>query len=249
MNRTILILLGSLVFSTVAHAVPIQPCPNGKTYADYIAVASCLLGDKAFSNFELRLGPNTGAATIPKANQITVTPLNPALNPGLRFIGNPPFQSPPPPGPPNFYSYRFIYNVRVQAGGASITDASLTMANPTVTADGSVTITELICLGAVFESKGVCAGGAPQVTLSVFDMPSDVKLTDSLNFTHPYRLIGTETLLIADLGTKGSASLDSFTEQFSETAMPAPEPGSFVLVAAGLAMIAVARPRAAKAVG
>ena len=247
MNKTILALLGSFALSTAAHAAPIQPCPGGKTYADYITLTSCLLGDKAFSNFDLRLGPNTGAATIPKANQITVTPLTPALNPGLRFTGNPPFQSPPPPGPPSFYSYRFIYNVRVQAGGASITDASLAMAMPTVTADGSVTINELICLGAVFESKGVCAGGAPMVTLSVFDTPMGVTLSDTTNFAQPYRLIGTETLLTADVGTKGSVSVDSFTEQFSETAVPAPEPGSLVMLAVGLAAFAVAQLGAAKA--
>lgn len=44
MNKTVLALLGGLVLSTAAHAVPIQPCPNGKTYADYITLGSCLLG-------------------------------------------------------------------------------------------------------------------------------------------------------------------------------------------------------------
>ena len=180
MNKTIPALLGSFALSTAAHAAPIQPCPSGKTYADYITLTSCLLGDKAFSNFELRLGPNTGAATIPKANQITVTPLNPALNPGLRITGNPPFQSPPPPGPPSFYSYQFIYNVRVQAGGASIIDASLAMAMPTVTADGSVTINELICLGAVFESKGVHPEGRTP-DLSPFSPQSDIESAVALS--------------------------------------------------------------------
>lgn len=55
MNKTIPALLGSFALSTAAHAAPIQPCPSGKTYADYITLTSCLLGDKAFSNFELRL--------------------------------------------------------------------------------------------------------------------------------------------------------------------------------------------------
>ena len=172
----------------------------------------------------LLLGPNTGAATTPKANQIAVTPLNPALNPGFTFTGTPPFHSPPPPGQPSFFSYRFLYDVRVQAGGVPITDASLAMSIPTVTADGEITINELICLGAVFESKGICANSAPMTELTVSETPMGVKLSASTTFAMPYRLIGTETLLIASLGTKGSASVVSFTEQFSETAARVPEP-------------------------
>ena len=186
----------------------------------------------------LLLGPNTGAATTPKANQIAVTPLNPALNPGFMFTGTPPFHSPPPPGPPSFFSYRFLYDVRVQAGGAPITDASLAMSMPTVTADGEITINELICLGAVFESKGICANSAPMTELTVSETPMGVKLSASTTFAMPYRLIGTETLLIASLGTKGSASVDSFTEQFSEM----PEPSSLALLVAGLALMPF-RPR------
>lgn len=242
MGKTLLAALCGLALATAAHAAPIEACPDGKTYADYIALKACLLGDKAFSGFELRLGPNSGAATTPKANQIAVTPLNPAVNPGLRFTGTPPFHSPLPPGPPGFFSYRFIYDVRVQAGGASITDASLAMSMPTVTADGSITINELICLGAVFESKGICANGAAPTELKVFDTPMGAQLTASTNFAQPYRLVGVETLLVADLGTKGSASVNSFTEQFSETPARMPEPSSLALLGVGLAVLTF-RPR------
>jgi hypothetical protein len=241
MRKTLLIVVCYLALNTAARAAPIAPCPADKTYADYITLKACLLGDKAFSNFDLLLGPNTGAATTPKANQIAVTPLNPARNPGFTFTGTPPFHSPPPPGPPDFFSYRFLYDVRVQAGGAPITDASLVMSMPTVTADGSVTINELICLGAVFESKGICANGAPMTELRVFDTPTGVQLRASTNFSVPYRLIGTETLLIASLGTKGSASVDSFTEQFSETPARVPEPSSLALVGVGVAMLTCRR--------
>jgi hypothetical protein len=48
--------------------------------------------------------------------------------------------------------------------------------------------------------------------------------------------------LVADAGSKGSASVDSFTEQFSETAAPMPEPSSLVLLGAGLAVLPF-RPR------
>jgi hypothetical protein len=44
-------------------------------------------------------------------------------------------------------------------------------------------------------------------------------------------------LLIADLGTKGSASANSFTEQFSETPARMPEPSSLALLAAGLGVL------------
>lgn len=242
MRKTLLALFWCLSLATAVRAAPIAACPSDKTYADYVSLKSCLLGDKAFSGFELRLGPNTGAATTPKANQIAVTPLNPVLNPGFTFTGTPPFHSPPPPGPPDFFSYRFLYDVRVQAGGAPITDASLAMSMPTVTADGSLTINELICLGAVFESKGICANGAPPTELKVFDTPMGVQLMASTTFAKPYRLIGTETLLIASLGTKGSASLDSFTQQFSETPTRMPEPSSLALLCAGLAVLPF-RPR------
>ena len=238
MRKTLLAVLCCVSVAATARAAPIAACPGGKTYADYIALQACLLGDKAFSNFDLRLGPNTGAVTTPKAKQIAVAPIAAPMNPGLQFAGTPPFHSPPPPGPPAFFSYRFLYDARVQAGGFSITDASLTMPAPVVTADGSLTITELICLGAVFESKGICANSAPMVSLNVFDTPTGAQLMDSTNFA-PQRLVGTETLLLADLGTKGSASVASFTEQFSE-ALPrvVTEPASFALLAFSVAMLA-----------
>ncbi len=219
MNKPLLAVLiaVALTFSGRSAGAGPMPCPDGKTYADYAALGAngCLLGDKVFSNFVLNLGPNTGTGTTPKSNQIVVTPLSPANNPGLRFTGTPPFHAPPLPGPPTFFSYRFGYNVRVQAGGLPIGDVSLAMAAPTVAADGSVTIQELLCLGGVFESKGICAGNKPMAQLNAFDMPAGTQLTDSITFTQPYRLIGTQTLLIADAGLAGSASVASFTQQFS----------------------------------
>jgi hypothetical protein len=113
MRKTLLAVLSCLALTTAAGAAPVAACPDGKTYADYITLGACSLGDKAFSNFALLLGPNTGAATTPKANQIAATPLAPALNPGFTFTGTPPFHS---PAPPSFFSYRFLYTVRVQAG-------------------------------------------------------------------------------------------------------------------------------------
>lgn len=160
------------------------------------------------------------------------------MDPGLQFTGTPSFHAPLPPGPPNFFSYRLRYDVRVQTGGLSITDASLTMPAPILTADGSLTITELICLGAVFESKGICANSAPMVTLNTFDTPTGAQLMATTTFA-PQRLVGTETLLIADLGTKGWASLGSFTEQYSE--LPprvVAEPASFTLPTCVIAMLA-----------
>jgi hypothetical protein len=55
----------------------------------------------------------------------------------------------------------------------------------------------------------------------------------------PQRLVGTETLLIADLGTKGSASVASFTEQFSESPpRVVSEPASLALLFSAIAMLA-----------
>ncbi|HET6182813.1 MAG TPA: hypothetical protein VFA03_04390 [Acetobacteraceae bacterium] len=233
-------------------AFALPACPDGQPYATYMAIGAggCLLNDKAFSNFTLALGPNSGAATTPKANQITVMPITTAGNPGFRFTGNPPFHAPALPGPPTFFSYRFGYDVRVQAAGQPITDASLTMLAPTLAADGSVSIAEDICLGAVFESKGVCAHNAPMRTLNVFDTPQGVQLTASLTFSQPYRLVATQTLLIASAGLAGSASVDSFTEQFSEAPARALEPGSLEVFGTALALVAAfaaaarGRPRA-----
>lgn len=49
MRKTLLAMLRCLALDAAAQAAPIAACPGGKTYADYIALAACLLGDKALS--------------------------------------------------------------------------------------------------------------------------------------------------------------------------------------------------------
>ncbi len=80
---------------------------------------------------------------------------------------------------------------------------------------------------------GICANSAPMAQLTVFDTRMSVQLMASTNFAMRHRLIGTETLLIASLGTEGSASVDSFTGQFSETPARVPEPTSLAVLGAG----------------
>src|SRR5262249_42719621 len=145
-----------LLLGGTARAVPTPACPEGKKLSDYIALGAggCLLGDKVFSNFALKLGPNTGADTAPKADQISVTPLDVARDPGFPFTGDPEFQS----SATGFFSYRLAFTVKVQADGAPIKDASAEFSVPTLAADGSVDATETICLGDLATGDATCPG-------------------------------------------------------------------------------------------
>jgi hypothetical protein len=228
-----LALTGAALGSAPAFAVPL--CQGDQTLQDYIDLGAggCELGDKVFSNFALALGPNDGAATVPKANQISVTPLDDPLNPGFTFTGDPPFQS-PPGATPFFFSWRLSFTVAVQPDGQAIEDASLDYDGATATGNANSTANELLCLGGLFQSKGLCADGIPQASLDLRDNTNQANQAfDSVTFDNTYDLVDTQTLIVVEQGTPddpGAASFTSLTEQFSEV----PEPASLLVFAGGL---------------
>lgn len=225
-------------------AAEAAPCGAG-TLADYINLGAggCTVDDKLFSNFQLALGPNDGRATVPKADQIAIATINEPLNPGLRFTGNPPFQSPPAPSPPNpfFFSWRISFTVTVE-GNKLIHDASLEFADPTASGNANSAINELLCLGGRFQSKGICANGISQASLDVRDNVSPLpnQTFDSKEFGNTYQVVDTQTLIRVDQGTPdnpGSAQFSSLTEQFSEV----PETPTPLLLGAGVLGLLVLR--------
>src|ERR1043165_2703155 len=167
MLRVLLAVLSVMLLATAAAAAPL--CPEGKHYSDYVALGAggCVLGDKLFANFQLLLGPNDGAATTPKADQIGVAPLNQPRNPGFSFSGNPDFASPPADSALGFFSWRFRFTVAVQPGGGKIEDASIDYIDPTAEGNASSSAQELLCLGGKFVSKGICADGIAQTELNL----------------------------------------------------------------------------------
>ncbi len=118
--------------------------------------------------------------------------------------------------------------------GNAIEDASLDYDGATATGNANSTANELLCLGGLFQSKGVCADGISQASLDVRDNTNQPNQTfDSVTFDQTYDVVDTQTLIVVQQGTPdnpGSASFKSVTEQFSEV----PEPASLLVFASGL---------------
>jgi hypothetical protein len=116
-------------FETVAATTPTR-CANG-TLQQYIDLGrnGCLIDDKVFSGFSYFAGNPT-----PNANQILLTPITTAFDPGFAFTAN--------PGWRNIPSSAIGFNVTVQPNGNPFADASLAL----LVFAGSTLVTERICL-------------------------------------------------------------------------------------------------------
>jgi hypothetical protein len=233
-----------LILALSSGAIALTPCSTG-TLAFYQAnytdpTTGCQIDDKVFYGFQSTLTPG-GTATTGSVG-ITVDPISTAFNPGLSFTlsgfsvtSN---QS---------LDLKLGFNVQVLPGGALIEDASLGIAGAAFTGTGLVSIGENVCAGAAFGNVGAgtnCPAGDQNLSLNVANPgpPAtffDMKFTQSTTACPGglCSLVGVFKDVSVTGGSSGSASLSSFTQQFSEAQVP--EVGSIFLLGTSLLITSI----------
>lgn len=212
-----------LLFAVATSAAPVA-CVSGSLQSYTNLTQGCLLGDKLVSGFRYSRGAGGVLAT-----NITVTPVDAnSLNPGLRFtdswsvFGNDSILS------------TLSFSVQVQAGGAQITDASLTaLISDTLLGNATTQVNERVCTTSILPCAGMAGIKQMQVTLNknspTFEAIASTPASVSFG---PTKNIGVVDAL--DLAAnQGNARLTSFTERFSEV----PEPASLLLTLSAGAML------------
>ena len=229
---TCVLLLTPLLLSLPRAAWADSIVPGGSCTVDplsaYIGLGSagCVIDDKVFANFTYT-SLALGGAKVPAASEITVTPIEAALDPGLLFEANWIAMS-----IPEGVASTIGYSVSVLPGGNLIKDASLTLRGSSVDAAGEVVeVVEGLCLGAAFTMVFTC--GTTEVFLNASDTLLSRKLRDSISFP-PIDVVGVFKEILLNAAAFDTAKLAGVTNQFSEVS----EPASLLLLGSGLVGLA-----------
>ena len=220
-----------VAFASIASAAPLCTSLNVVTLADYVALGStgCQIGDKVFFNF-FDSPTSGGSATAPvPASAVSVTPVGVGTyNPGLTFSSSDWSVTGGSTTANSFLDMSFGFTVSVLPGGNSIDDASVTMGTPVTTGTGVVTLGETILAANGFTVLGtlnVASNGA-RAGETFFAPTGTIQVKKDFFLGVPQN------------GT-GTASISTFTENFSEI----PEPVGAILIGSGLLALGAWRRR------
>lgn len=221
-QRLLLTMILSLVPSAVL-AGPVLPCVPG-TLVDYFSMDSegCSIGDKQFFDFFEWVIPH-GASLIDPAT-VTVLPSGTLSGASLEFQVN---QS---AAAGQFLDISFIYSVRVPATGAAIDGLKLRMTGALAAGDGTATVIKDSCFSDFFFPDFCDAASAPPLITIATDFFTE---TGQATRFAPQFVMGIFEDIGIDGGSVGFAALGSAVNEFANV----PEPASWLLVSAGLAVV------------
>lgn len=212
-----ILLLAGLCLLKVASAAPV--CIDG-SLASYEALGAsgCTIGANTLASF-MGLTGTTGATEI-DPTLVMIDPDGGTGNPSLTFMVNKSASA------GTVFETIFDYVI----SGPAYTAESITLSGSSETVDGAVTDVQNNCAGGFFGPDGVdgCTGTAG--SLLTLD---GVQNMDQTSFASPTSIAVTDDFTV-DGGTAGTASGGTFVDQFSATT-GTPEPGTWLLTAAGLA--------------
>ncbi len=198
-------------------------CQN-VTFDNYIPSGfSCGVMGSTYSNFNYNYSSNPPGYGLPPSS-IMVDPIFDSVHPGLEFSGGW-FAS----TSSGIQEQDSLFQFTVTSP-SPISELSLAISGVGFLGTGSVTVDEVVCLGAMLPE---CSGGTV-ATLHVYDSSSGEELYDSINFTG-VNLIDIDKDVMVQAGTDGSAELSLVTNQFSASV---PEPGTLSMMGFGIVALA-----------
>lgn len=208
-------------FTFVGHAVPLA-CASTTLHSYDAAGFSCTEGNETFSNFSF-LDSGTDLP-LPTDSSINVSPLSDGFAFDAGFFV--------PSG--ETLDVTLAYTVTISAG--TLVGDSLAIGGFGQSGNGSLDVAESLCVGAAFNSSGVCVPPATTASLNVFDNSSGFQQSASDTFS------ATTVGVIKDIavsGGTGSSSaqlslVDNVTPFAAPPPPPVPEPSVLSLIGVGL---------------
>ena len=198
-------------------------CASG-TLASYeaLGVAGCTIGTNTVFGFNTPSGISGATPIAP--GSVNIMPSGGTSSPTLTFTISATAS--------NGSLLEALINYSIS--GNQYTSDSITLAGSSSSGNGAVTDIQNYCLGGSFDSTGVnnCSSGNTNEHLLLGDGSDSVSFspTSSLNVTDDY------TLDSGGSGSGNTAGGGTITDSFTATAA-VPEPGTYLLVAAGLALV------------
>lgn len=177
---------------------------------------TCHEGTEDFSNFKF-----TASGTdvpLPGDSSISVTPLTDGFQFNAGFFV--------PSG--ETLDVTISYDVSIPTPGM-LTGDSLAIGGFGQTGNGALDVAESLCIGAIFNSSGVCVPPAVSASLNVFDNSMGFKQADSDLFSTS--LLGVVKDIALTGGSGGSSAQVSLIDNATPFAVaPVPEPSSLALI-------------------
>ena len=221
----------AIIFSTMIQAASAASCVLG-TLSSYEALGAggCSIGGTNFGSFA-GLSGITGATAIAPGS-VTITPGGSLTTPMLTFTVSQTVRL------GSLSEVIFTY----QASAMSFLLDKISLSGSAETGNGAVTYTQNYCAGGVFGPDGVsgCSGSATGALVTL----DGIQNTDQIGLLGPKTLAITSDFVL-DGGGTGTAAGGIFVDQFTTTTS-APEPSTYSLVFASVALLGVRRLRSAR---
>jgi len=227
MRKTRLFLGMIVLVIVLSMSLLTAPTVRGMTMADLLGGLDVVIGDKSFENWRdyVSVGTNGAQAVAPSSIFVSFSLINPDLyevdyQSGMMSVGQNQIQD-----------TRFAYDVRVITGEPRLEDNGLNLISYGLGLNAESDLASL----SISETVTDAAGGFLAEKL-VYDDHGTVVISAYREWSPPvaYLTVRNDIRLSGDNQPGAIAFIGEFTQTFSQTSEPVPEPATMLLLGSGL---------------